>query len=119
MVTTPGYPAAPLGPANAAGSTDVASIAWVRRIVDTVNRAISGKLNVTLPLTLTNGGTSTVVNDARITAFSGLLLTPLTASAAAILAGGVYVSQRKSGQAIFAHISVAAADMNFTLCILG
>jgi putative flippase GtrA len=90
----------------------------VRRVVDVVNRTLSGKLNVTLPVTLQNGNTTTTIIDPRITAYSALLLTPLTAHAAAI-AASVYVSSQQNGQATFTHSNTANTDQLFRLCIIG
>lgn len=98
---------------------DAASERWVRRIVDVVNRSLSGKLNVTLVVTLNAGTTSTIIKDARIGAFSALLFTPLTANAAIEqAAGGLYVSAQQSGQATIEHASNAQGDRRFRVVIL-
>ena len=91
----------------------------VRRIVDTVNRSLSGKLNVTLNVTLAANAASTTVIDARISAFSALLFTPLSANAAVEqAAGGLYVSAQQSGQATVQHANNAQIDRVFRMVIL-
>ena len=111
----PGYPPAPQVP-GAANISDITL--WVRRVVDVVNRTLSGKLNATLPITLAANATTTTIIDPRITAYSALLLTPLTAHAAAI-AGSVYVSSQQNGQATFTHTNTAQIDQLFRAVIIG
>lgn len=112
-----GYSPAPLGPAQAAVG-GAAPIEWVRRLAQVLNNAQRGALNVTSKITLRTSATSTTVTDARISVNSALLLTPLTADAAAIHAS-IYVSSQQSGQATFAHASTTNADCTFNLLIIG
>lgn len=79
---------------------------------------LAGKLNATLPVTLASGVTSTTVIDVRISPYSVLLLTPLSANAAAISAS-VYVGSQQDGKATFEHGNSANQDMNFRLLIVG
>lgn len=111
----PGYAPAPQVP-GAANISDIAL--WVRRVVDVVNRTLAGKLNATLPITLAANTTTTTIIDPRITAYSALLLTPLTAHAAAI-AASVYVSSQQNGEATFTHSNTAFPDQLFRVCIIG
>mgnify|MGYP001561535227 CR=1 FL=1 len=114
-----GYRPAPLSEAPPDSLRGAASERWVRRIVDIVNRSLSGKLNVTLSVTLTANATSTTIKDARIGAFSALLFTPLTANASAEQgAGGLYVSAQQTGQATITHASNAQTDRQFRIVIL-
>ncbi len=115
---TIGYRPAPLSEGPPDSLRGAASERWVRRIVDTVNRSLSGKLNVTLSVTLTANSASTIIKDARISAFSALMFAPLTANAAAEqAAGGLYVSAQQSGQATIQHANNAQSDRRFRLCI--
>jgi len=110
----PGYDPAPQGP----GEQNVPGvIAWTRKIVDVTNRSLNGKLNATLAVTMAPG-TSTTVIDPRISAFSALPLTPLTAHAAALV-NSIYVSSQQAGQATFTYTSTANTDAQFRLTIIG
>ena len=114
-----GYRPAPLSEAPPNSLRDAASERWVRRIVDVVNSARSGKLNVTLNVTLTADTTTTIVTDARISVGSGLLFMPLSANAAAEQAAGtMYVSGQRSGQATITHANNAQTDRSFRIVIL-
>lgn len=106
-----GYPPAPLGEAPPRSLADAAAQIWVRRVVDTVNNAQRGKINVTLDVTLAPNTTTTTIIDPRISAFSAILFCPTTANAAAELASGhLFVSARQSGQATLTHTDNAQTD---------
>jgi hypothetical protein len=91
-----------------------------RQVAAVVNRLNQGKLSCTGTVTLTPNQTTTVVSDARAGAASVVLLTPLTASAAAeVAAGGLYVSTRSKGAFTLTHGSSAAADRTFGYALLG
>jgi hypothetical protein len=114
-----GYRPAPLSEAPPSKLQDAASERWVRRIVDIVNSSLRGKLNVTMSVTLTANATSTIIKDARISAFSALVFVPLSANAAAEqAAGGLYVSAQKSGEATITHANSAQDDRAFRIVIL-
>lgn len=114
-----GYRPAPLSEAAPRNLGDAASVRWVRRVVDTVNNSLRGKLNVTLNVTLAANADTTIVTDARISAFSALMFTPLTANAAAEqAAGGLYVTSQRSGEATVAHANNAQSDRMFRMVIL-
>jgi hypothetical protein len=118
--TKTGYRPAPLSETPPDSLMSAASAFWVRRIVDTVNRSLQGKLNNTLNVTLTENASSTVIVDPRISAFSALVFTPLTANAAVEqAAGGLYVSAQKSGEATVEHANNAQYDRRFRLAIFG
>jgi len=114
-IMIPGFPVAPQAPRTVSFST-IGD--WIRRVVDVVNGARAGKLNATVRITLAAGATSTTVIDPRITWYSALLLTPVTADAAAI-AGSTYVNSQQNGQCTFSHPSSASGLLNFTLAIIG
>jgi hypothetical protein len=115
-----GYPPAPLGAVSPAGLADTASRLWVKQIAEAANRTQQGKLNNTVTITLTAGAATTTVIDQRISAFSALLFSPLTANAAAELAAGsLYVSARTNGQAVLAHANNGQTDRSYCLVIIG
>lgn len=115
-----GFPVAPLAEHHPASSLrDAASQAWVRRIVDTVNNAVRGKMNVTLSVSLAANRATTTITDVRIGAFSALLFTPLTAAAAVEMAAGtLFVSAQKSGEATVSHANNTISDRTFRVVIL-
>lgn len=115
-----GYRPAPLSEAPPNSLSNAASIGWVRRVVDTVNRMQAGKLNATLSVTLAANADSTVVTDTRLSAGSGLLFMPLSVNAAAEQAAGtMYVSGQRSGQATITHANNAQSDRAFRIVIIG
>ena len=114
----PGYLPAPSGGEAITNIVQAASITWVRRIVTVVNNVLAGRLNAVLPITLTASSTTTTIIDARISAFSALLFSPLSANAAAIQSS-LYVSSQRSGEATLTHLSAAEDDLSFNLCIIG
>src|SRR5215472_9338815 len=73
---------------------------WVRRIAQTVNQLVRGKLNASLGVTLAANSATTTLTDPRIGAFSAVEFVPQTLNAAAELASGnLYVSNLSSGAA--------------------
>ena len=115
-----GFPPAPYRQLGPLRLQDAADAGWVQQIVERVNNILQGRLNVTLPLSLTASSSTTIVTDARIGAFSSLLFCPLTANAALeIAAGTLFVSEQKSGSATITHANNAQADRTFSLVILG
>lgn len=113
LPTPPGYVPAPLGPAK----DELATAEWARFIVNVVNNSLAGKLNATLPVTLNVAPAAiTLIKDARISGFSTLLFSPMTANAAAIH-DSIYVSSRSEGEAVITH-SVSAATNNDFMCLI-
>lgn len=88
---------------------------WANRVVTSLNIAMR-KINNGASIILDPLATSTVMLDARLSAFSVLTFMPLTASAAAI-AGSIYVTGRKKGEATINHASTAALDQSFGVAI--
>jgi hypothetical protein len=123
MTATPptGFSAVPLGGEAPLALKDAAGTKWVKRLAETINRLLQGKLNASLAVTLASGATSTTVKDARIGAFSTLVLVPLTAHAAALLYAAPYVltGAQQSGQVTFSHANTANTDQTFNLLIIG
>lgn len=91
------------------------AVEWANRVVTALNVAI-GKVNNGANLTLANGSASTVMTDARLSAFSVLTFMPLTANAAAIKAS-IYVTNRAKGAATVHHTSTANTDQDFAVGI--
>lgn len=87
-----------------------------RRIVDVLNAVQRGKLNCTGQVTLTAGGTTTTVVDPRIGPDSCILLSPLTANAAAV---AWWISAQSNGSATITHPNSPAADQKFNFALIG
>lgn len=91
-----------------------------RKIAEATNRALGGKLNATLGVTLAANAATTTVSDPRISAASFIGFCPLHADAAAELAGGtLYVSAQTSGELTLAHANDASTDRAFRLLVIG
>lgn len=88
---------------------------WANRIVTALNIAMA-KVNNGAELTLTPLATSTVMIDARLSAFSVLTFMPKTANAA-IAKPGIWVDGQKKGEATIHHVSAAATDQTFGIGI--
>lgn len=89
-----------------------------RRVATIVNLAMRGKINATAALTLMANAASTTLADERINAGSAVLLSPITANAAAAL-GTTFVSARGNGSATISHVNNAQTDRHFTVAIIG
>lgn len=115
-----GFQPAPLVGSPPKALHDAVEKRWLRAVAEVVNRVLSGKMNVTLSVTLTASAASTTVIDARVGVFSALPHNPTTAHAAAeIAAGGFYVSAQQNGQFTLTHANNAQTDRTFTFCIIG
>jgi hypothetical protein len=117
-MTAPGYLPAPLGGDPPTSLDRAASVTTMRRVIEVVNNILSGKMNVVLPVTLAANAGTTTITDVRISYFSALLFSPLTANAAAAL-GVIYVSSQKSGSAVVTHANNAQTDKSYNMAILG
>lgn len=93
------------------------SVLWGSRVQTAVN-LIMGKVNNGATITLTHGVTSTVMKDARLSAFSVLAFMPKTANAAAILAS-LWVDTQAKGLATIHHTSTVNTDQTFGVGIMG
>lgn len=115
-----GYPAAPrdLPADNWEGARNFA-----RQIAAVVNRSLQGKLNAVYgDFTLTANAGATVLTDARLSVNSWLGFMPLTAHAAAELAGGalhVAPADMNNGACTIRHANNAQTDRIFRLLIIG
>ncbi|MDI9409738.1 MAG: hypothetical protein QM523_10920 [Candidatus Pacebacteria bacterium] len=89
-----------------------------RKLAMAVNLLSSGKMNVTKDLSLRVNATETSLSDSRISSQSILILTPMSAAAAADMAS-IYIASQKQGLAVIRHPSRASAQRNFRVAILG
>jgi hypothetical protein len=87
-----------------------------RDVAEVVNNLAAGKSNNTGNVTLTASSTTTTLNDERLGFDSVVLLSPLTANAAA---QNPYISTKAKGSVVITHTSVASADLNFDYIIVG
>ena len=87
-----------------------------REVAEVVNNSMNGKTNNTGTVTLTASTTTTTLNDERLGFDSVILLSPLTANAAA---QNPYISTKAKGSVVITHTSVASADLNFDYTIVG
>lgn len=92
-----------------------------RQLARLGNNLLQGKLNAVIQVTLTPNSTSTVVNDRRIGANTGIFFSPLTVDAVTALSSGLYVNAalQKNGQATLTHASSANTDQTFNLLLIG
>lgn len=90
---------------------------WATRLSAVISR-LASKANNAADLTLANGTASTVMADARLSAFSALAFMPTTANAAAIQAS-IYVDTQGQGHATVHHTNTANTDQTFRVGILG
>ena len=86
-----------------------------------INKIISGHLNSVGTVTLTNGGTSTVLSDTAIKPTSKVFLRATSANAATVT--GLWVDKStitvpNGGKVTLKHSSVAAADLTFDYVVL-
>ena len=89
-----------------------------RKLSNTLNLVLSGKLNVTGTVTLTASAASTVLNDIRIGTSTFIGLMPTTANAAGALAT-TYIGTRGNGTATITHANNAQADKTFVYLAIG
>lgn len=89
-----------------------------RQIAQAVALVMTGKMNATAQITLAANATATALIDSRIGANTWIGFSPLTADAAAALAG-LYVSNQANGQATLTHANTASADRTFNLLFIG
>lgn len=93
-----------------------------RELATAINRVNQGKFNCALEITLIANVTSTTISDARIGAYSVLVLMPVTADAAAeIGAGTIYIPENTmlTGSAVIQHANNSQTDRSFRVGIFG
>lgn len=89
-----------------------------RAVAEIVNNIMDGKTNNTGTITLASSATSTILYDARISAESVIIMTPMTSNAAKEF-GTTYISARSNGQATITHQNTGHADLDYTYAIIG
>ena len=110
-MSTKGYPTAPQAMSN--------EVEHRRKIAQTANLALGGKLNATSPsVTLTANSSTTTLIDDRIGANTYIGFQPKTANAAAALSG-LYVSSQANGTATLTHANNAQSDRTFNVLLIG
>tara|TARA_R110000824_G_scaffold275346_1_gene464045 strand:+ start:38 stop:337 length:300 start_codon:yes stop_codon:yes gene_type:complete len=87
-----------------------------RNVAEVINSAMAGKTNNTGSVTLRASNTTTTITDERLGFDSVILLSPLTANAAAQIP---YPSTKAKGSVIITHTSTAHTDLNFDYIIVG
>tara|TARA_R110000824_G_scaffold206471_2_gene391544 strand:- start:1118 stop:1417 length:300 start_codon:yes stop_codon:yes gene_type:complete len=87
-----------------------------RAVAEIVNNSMNGKTNNTGTVTLTASATETTLNDERLGFDSVILLSALTATAAA---QAPYISTKAKGSAVITHTSVVSTDLDFDYIIVG
>lgn len=108
-----------LAPRSDAGSDDPRIIRQHAREISTAVRVVmQGGLNVCGDFTIAAGVGTTTLSDGRLTGGSVVLLTPITANAAAALAN-VYASTRNNGSWVFTHANNAQVDRTFRYAVIG
>lgn len=90
---------------------------WASRISEGLNTVIR-KVNCMAEITLTAGAASTVMEDARLSAFSVLSFMPRTANAA-LIAGSIWVDTQGNGHATIHHTNSGTTDKDFRVGIMG
>ena len=91
----------------------------LRKLAQVANRAANGKTNNTGTVTLAASTTTTTVTDSRIGEDTVVLLSPLTANAAAAI-GTTYISTTTAGTSfVLTHASDANVDKTFGYILVG
>lgn len=90
-----------------------------RKIALVVNEVLAGKSNNGFAVTLAANATETVVERARVTGESRVVLMPTSASGAAALGTGNLWAETAQGRITLHHDSDAATDRTFDAIIVG
>jgi len=97
---------------------------YIRKIAESINQILDGRVNSSGTVTLTASAATTVVNDRRVGRDSIILLMPLTANASAEQgAGMIYIGTGDidplNNQFTINHANNAQTDRDYRYCILG
>jgi hypothetical protein len=90
-----------------------------RTLARVVNQAMKGATNNTLQVTLAPSAPTTTVTDPRISLSTAPHVAPLTADAAAEIAGGLLYFAPSAGQCVIHHANSASADRTFAMSLIG
>jgi bifunctional N-acetylglucosamine-1-phosphate-uridyltransferase/glucosamine-1-phosphate-acetyltransferase GlmU-like protein len=94
--------------------------AWLDHLRQVVNNLMRGKTNNFGALTLTANASSTVLTDANIGGSSVILLSPVTANAAAEVGAGTIYPGAPGNQAVtINHANNAQTDRSFNYVVVG
>ena len=88
----------------------------LREISEVTNGIMNGKTNNTGSVLLRASNTTTTITDERLGFDSVILLSPLSANAAAQTP---YISTKAKGSVVITHTSTAHTDLNFDYIIVG
>lgn len=105
---------APVPHNDAGGSRQL----WLTQIARNWNLMLGGKMNATTSIVLNPGQGTTVLKDSRIGPFSHIALTPLSTSAASVLAGLVWFEPTQ-GSVTIHHPVTADFDASCSVLIVG
>lgn len=93
------------------------NVAHLRQVAEVLNNVMNGGLNSVGEVTFTPSMTTTDIDEPRISAYSVILLMPLTANAATAMQS-VYITTT-NGTATINHPSDAATDQDFRYLVIG
>lgn len=92
----------------------------VFKIVATIIQLVQGRSNAVGSISLTANASSTVVTAVNCAVGSTVILTPMSAHAAAeIAAGALYISLVSNGSFTISHANNAQTDRNFSWAAYG
>jgi hypothetical protein len=83
-----------------------------RKVIESINSIIAGKIAAVDSVTLTAGAATTVVSDNRFESGMVPVFCPMSANAAGALAG-MYVSARAEGGFTLTHANTGTTDRTF------
>ena len=90
-----------------------------RQLAQQLKSVISGQVDCTLLVTLGASVATTTITDSRISIMTAVLLSPMTAHAAAeVAAGGLYIVPA-AGAAVVNHANNAQTDRTFQCALIG
>lgn len=90
----------------------------LRRVRESLNLVLQGKLNCTASLTLNKDAVSTTVSDVRAGPNSTILPMPISVDGATALTTW-RVSTRNTGSFVISHVSTSTSDATATYAIFG
>lgn len=97
---------------------DVVEPSFIRRLFDTCEMLLNGRTRNQGLVTLAASTTTTAVDDPLFESHQTVVLSPLTANAAAALAT-TYVSARTTGQFTLTHANNVQTDRDFEYIFVG
>jgi hypothetical protein len=89
-----------------------------RRLIESLNRVLQGKMNCTADMTLKRDAVSTTVSDVRCGVASVILPMPTSVDGEVALTSW-RVSTRNNGSFVISHVSTSTSDATATYAIFG